>query len=136
MSETLTEQEEAALLVAHEGGNIGPIGGWKTPVENLALRGLLYRKDDFNYGITGEGRKLAGQLDRTHAEKLVDISNQISAAQAYIRAFAEPAAQLLAQAAQASVKVTGGHPEDAARKWSDQILQRAIQLLRTQPTRT
>ena len=134
MSDALTEQEETALLVALEGGNIGPIGGWKTPVLNLALKGLLYRKDDFNYGITGAGREKAKTLERLHATKLIEISNQAGATQAYIRAFAEPAAQLLVQAAEASAKVTGDHPEEAARKWAEQILKRAVQLLRMQPT--
>ena len=43
--------------------------------------------------------------------------------------FAEQAAQLLAQAAKASERVTGDTPQVAAEKWSGIIYRRALELL-------
>lgn len=135
--QTLTENEEAVLLIAAEGGNVAPIGMWKEPVESLALRGILYRQDAFNYALTGKGREvIAALVKRTDARTdaalgaLIERGNVIGTAQKRIIDFAEQAAQLLAASALASEKVTGDAPEAAARKWSEVILRRALDLLR------
>ena len=129
----LTPDEEACLLIMAEGGFLAPIGRWEKPVYELARKGLATRKNAHNYIISGAGRERATQLDKEHDVALgglIERSSQIGAAQKRIIDFAEQAAQLLAAAALASEKVTGDSPEAAARKWSDQIYQRACQLLR------
>lgn len=133
----LTENEEAVLLIAAEGGNVAPIGMWKEPVENLALRGILYRQDAFNYLPTGKGREIIVDLvKRTDARTdaalgaLIERGSVIGTAQKRIVDFAEQAAQLLAASALASEKVTGDAPEAAARNWAEVILKRALALLR------
>jgi hypothetical protein len=138
MADELTQDEEAALLICAEGAWLAPIGRWETPVKELTRKGLLFRKDDVNYGITGAGRERAAALNGPETDarlkNIIDLSNQAGQAHAYIRAFTEPAAQLLVQAAQVSAKLTGDSEEYAAERWAQVILERAKQLLTMTPT--
>lgn len=132
-SQSLTEDEQSVLLITAEGGSVAPIGRWKTPVESLALRGLLYYRDPHNYGMTGAGREVVKALEKKTDAMLgamIERGSVIGTAQKRIIDFAEQAAQLLAASALASEQVTGDSPEVAARKWSDEIYKRACQLLR------
>ena len=129
----LTPDEEACLLIMVEGSMLAPIGRWEQPVKALHAKGFATRLDDFNYRISKFGRERAAQLEKQHDAALgglIEHCGVMEAAQKRIIDFAEQAAQLLAAAALASEKVTGDSPDTAARKWSDQIYQRACQLLR------
>ena len=127
----LTQDEEAVLLIAHEGAWLAPIGRWETSVKNLALKGLLYRKDDVNYGITGAGRDAVTELERRTDEalgQLITRGNQMGAAQKQCRDIVEQAAHLLVQCADASTKIMGQSPEHALREWSRVLLERSLEL--------
>lgn len=134
MADELTQDEEACLLIVAEGTFLAPIGRWEQPVKSLTAKGLMYRGDAVNYGITDAGRERAAQLDREQLGGLVEKSNQVGAAQAYLRAFIEPAAQLLAQAAQVAAKTVGDSEEMAVERCAQVALDRAKQLLAMQPT--
>ena len=129
----LTSDEEACLLIMAEGGFLAPIGRWEKPVYELARKGLATRKDPLNYIISGAGRERVAQLEKEHDAVfggLIERCGVMEVTQKRIIDFAEQAAQLLAAAALASEKVTGDSSEAAVRKWSDEIYQRACQLLR------
>ena len=133
----LTEDEEAVLLIAAEGSWLAPIGRWEKPIKNLALRGLFFRKDDVNYGITDAGRQRVAQLNGPETDarlkSIIEMSNKAGAAQAYARTFVEPASQLLLQLAELSAGITGDPPDAAAEKWAQVILDRTKQLLAMKP---
>jgi len=125
----LSQDEQTVLLIAAEGEWMAPIGRWKDPTLSLAEKGLLSRGDDFNYCITPAGRTQAKRLDQATQSTLVEMTSDAAVVQGRIRDFAEQAAQLLAQAAKASERVTGDTPQVAAEKWSGIIYRRALELL-------
>lgn len=125
----LTQDEHTCLLIASEGEYLAAIGRWEGPVDALVARGLMQRHDRFNNTITPAGREVLKAREARDASALAGAISEMASVQANIQAFAEQAAQLLAQAARASSVVTGDRPLDAAKKWSDVILRRAVELL-------
>lgn len=131
---TITDDEYSVLMIAAEGQWLAPIGRWAKPVRDLAMRGLMVRRDEMNYTITDSGR--VAMLEREQADDVAlgkALGNVARAAQvqAPISDFAEQAALLLADAGKASSRVTGDTPETAVRKWSEVILRRALEILCT-----
>lgn len=134
----LTEDEETVLEIMSKGQYLAPIGRWEGPIKSLEAKGFARAFDPHNYGITALGQQRFQDLDKevdARLGNLIERSNQMGAVQAYARAFVVPAAQLLAQAAEASARVTGESLEDSAEQWGRVILAEAKKLLRMQPTR-
>lgn len=128
-ADELTDDEYTVLLIAVQGESMIPIGRWEVPIKNLAKRGLMFRHDDVNYGITYAGRAAARTRETQDDRQLGRALEMAPAIQNSIRDFAEQAAQLLAKAAIASAAVTTDTPEQAVRKWSEVIRKRAVELL-------
>ena len=132
----LSQEEVSVLMIAAQGETLAPIGQWKQPIETLVMRGLMKRINDANYGITPEGRLAVHMREQEDDSRLLAAVNKRLTAQhtqANIVKFAEQAAQLLAMSGRASAEVTGDTPEDAARRWSQVILTRALELLAQEP---
>lgn len=128
----MTEDEFTVLSIAARGESLAPIGRWRVAVLHLAELDLMRRMDDSNYLITTEGR--AAWLNREKEDDevyrtMLQGGRQITAAASQFRAYAEKAAQQLAEVAQHSSQVTGRGPKDEAREWSNTVLTRALEIL-------
>lgn len=121
----LTDDEFSVLLIAAQGESMIPIGRWQKPVESLVAKGFLFRQDQNNNTITNAGRRAVEARDNADAKALIEVA----AAMPNIRAVADGMATALAGIARESNRVTGDAPADAARKWSEIILTRALELL-------
>jgi hypothetical protein len=133
----LSADELTVLMIAARGESMMSIGRWKAPTESLIARGYLRPRPSngdpeghHNAVITDEGRAVCKVEEDAPFKALIETGSKIGATQKGIRDFAEQAAQLLAQAARASNKVTGDAPEYAAEQWSGIILRRALEILR------
>jgi FkbM family methyltransferase len=51
----MTNDELTVLMIAAQGESMIPIGRWEQPIRDLASRGLLEKRDAFNYAITSKG---------------------------------------------------------------------------------
>lgn len=128
---SLTQDEYTILLIARDGQSLAAIGRWEKPVNALTERGLLERFDKFNHIITAAGRKEVDRTDDEVAADLIVAANpDVSAVQKRIQEFIAQAAELLAQAARTSAVVSGDTPSAAAKRWSDVLLARAMEILR------
>jgi len=125
----LTDNEFTVLMIAAADESMIPIGRWKEPVERLAARGLLHRHNEHNYAITETGRQALKAREDEDATALITAFNPAASGVTQIREIAEQAAQQLAEAARRSQPITGDDPVTAARKWSEIILNRALELL-------
>lgn len=126
----LTDDEFTVLSIAGTGKSMIPIGRWKKPVEDLVAKGFLYRQDQNNNTITNAGREALDSKENEDAHALIGASNAIASGAKRVRDMAEMAAHQLAAIARVSHSVAGDAPADAARKWSEIILNRALELLR------
>ncbi len=129
----LTEQELGVLQIHAQGGNVAAVGHWEKPVDHMVALGLLKRHDKHNHSLTpaGEAALEADEREKDAAlGRMIEAGSVMGATQKRIREFAEQAAQLLAQAAQASNKVVGDDPDVAVRKWANIIVNRALEILR------
>ncbi len=129
---TLTEDELTVLMIAAEGESMIAVGRWQKPIESLLQKGYMASRggDNFNCVITDTGRTAAREAEDAPFRELIETGSKIGATQKGIRDFAEQAAQLLAKAARASHSAVGDAPEYAAKKWSEIILRRALEVLR------
>ena len=128
----LSEQEVTLLELHAMGQSIAAIGAWEKPCDALVAKGYLQRHDKFNHSITPAGRAAWEEHDKETDKllgKMIEQASVVGATQKGIRDFAEQAAQLLAQAAKESSKLLGDAPEAAAKKWSDVIFKRALEVL-------
>jgi hypothetical protein len=131
MTETasqLTNDEFTVLGITKEGACIGPIGRWEQPVLSLAAKGLLKKENEFNYSITEAGRAAWQERDSEDDAglmKLIEANNAVAQSRLSI----EQAAQHFATAARASALMTGDTPQQAARKWSEALVKRTLELL-------
>ncbi len=129
----LTGDEAINMGIAVNGNSMLAIGHWEQPVKALAARGLMNKLDDANYVIAPAGREALEQADRNADRVLADVINKshdaakVHAGNQY---FAEQTAQQLADTARLSAKAMGHDPGWAARKWSELILKRALELLK------
>jgi hypothetical protein len=82
--------------------------------------------------VAKEGEFFDQLANKTIARILKTTSHTFAVidTQKAILEYAEPMAQVLAEAAMASQKATGDLPEVAARKWSTVILHRTLELIR------
>jgi hypothetical protein len=131
----LSDDEFTVLRIAAQGESMMAIGRWQKPVESLLEKGLMQSRggDNSNCVITAAGRavaKAAKEAEDAPFRELIETGSKIGATQKGIRDFAEQAAQLLAKAAKASHGAVGDAPEYSAKKWSEVILQRALEILR------
>lgn len=129
----LTQDETTVLMLTAQGESLAPIGRWEQPIHDLHTRKLLRALDPHNYVITQEGRIAIAEQERTNDQALGNALQKVARAapvQQAISDFAEQAAHHLVDAAKTSAAVTGDTPDEAARKWSQVILQRALDLLR------
>jgi hypothetical protein len=127
---TLSDDEYTVLLIAAEGESMAPIGRWQAPVEHLVQLGYLHALDRHNNVITTEGRKAIGRREAIDNDALRGAAQAVTVAQSDARMCAEEAAQALVRAAQASVTVTGDGLPTAVQAWSQQVLRRAMELVR------
>ncbi len=125
----LTDDEFSILLIAARGESVMPIGRWEKPVESLVAKGFLKQHDRHNNTITPAGRVALEKRENVDAVAWIEATSGSHSATANIRAVAEGMATTLANIAKESKKVTGGATADAARKWSEVILNRALELL-------
>ena len=127
----LSQDELTVLMIAAQGESMMAIGRWQKPIESLLQKGLMMSRggDNFNCVITDTGRAAAKEAEDAPFRELLETGSKIGATQKGIRDFAEQAAQLLAKAARASHSAVGDAPEYAAKKWSEIILQRALEIL-------
>lgn len=128
----LSQDELTCLMIAAEGQSLIAIGRWEKPLASLVQRGLVTRHDKANHSITDAGRlALADEERKTdHAlGQMIEGSSRIGSEQARIRAQAEQMAQTLATMANDSSRITRDATTDAARKWSDIVLNRALEIL-------
>lgn len=129
----LTQDEYTCLLIAAQGEYLAPIGRWEKSIQSLTAKGLMFRGDAVNYGITQEGRSAVAAAERDDDRALTEVLQKVQGAaqtQKTIQDFAEQAAHLLADGAKASSAITGDLPAVAATNWSVVILKRALELLR------
>ncbi len=125
----LTDDEFTILMIAAQGESMMPIGRWEKPVSNLVKRGLLQSNDRFNNAITDKGRAALDAKNTDDATALIAAFNVPTASVSRTRKIAEQAAEQLAEVSRASYAITGDAPADAARRWSEVILNRALELL-------
>lgn len=121
----LTDDEFSVLLIAARGESMMPIGRWEKPVEDLVAKGYLFRANLHNNTITPKGRVALEKRENVDARTLIEASTTANT----LRVVADGLALALANLARESTRVTGDAPMDAARKWSETILNRALQLL-------
>jgi hypothetical protein len=126
----LTQDELTVLLIAAEGESMMPIGRWEAPVQSLVAKGYLHANDKFNNFITDAGRKACKQGEDDDVRALITANNNVVEARQKASARAEELAGLLAELATYSCGVTGDDRPTALRKWSAQILARALELLK------
>ena len=129
---TLSQDELTVLMIAQQGESMIAVGRWQKPIESLLGKGFMMSRggDNFNCVITDAGRAAAKEAEDAPFRELIETGSKIGATQKGIRDFAEQAAQLLATAARAAHSAVGDAPEYAARKWSEIILHRALEILR------
>lgn len=132
----LSDDELTVLNLCAAGESIAAIGRWEAPCESLVRKKLLIRHDKFNHEIGREGRMLAAsaaeERERASAAALgemVDRMRDVTLIQHSIADFGEQTAQLLAKAAFASAYATKDDPKVSARKLTEVILTRALELI-------
>lgn len=128
----ISDDEFYVLMIAAGGNSMIPIGRWEQPVKALAERGLMCRIDSANYVITNAGREAIKQRDKQDDQELraaLKAGHWARDVQENIQAFVEDTAQKLARAAGASAKITGDSHERTVKRWGDEIVLRALELM-------
>lgn len=74
----LTDNERVVLMIAREGENLAPVGMWKEAVLALEERGLLEKKDAFNYVITKAGRKAINDDENDEIAEIIRLNNAVA----------------------------------------------------------
>jgi len=131
MSE-ISDDEFSVLLIAKQGQSMIPIGRWKSPVLNLAQKGLLQCVDSVNYIITPQGEAICDERDRdddSQFRKILESSNKIANARTQAQQSVEQAALHLSFAAKASALATGRHTDEELKQWLKVAYERALELL-------
>lgn len=128
----MTDDELTILTIAGTGESMMAIGRWKPAVEQLALLGLLKKLDPFNYVITLRGKAVLKdknhEQDETFKHAYQDYNNTQNHRQQMLES-SEQAAVNLSHAARAAVRLTGRPANQAVWEISQQVLQRALELL-------
>ena len=126
----LSGNERIVLEIASHGESMMPVGQWEGSVLSLAKRGLMERKDQFNYIISAAGhaalRVVKLEEDRTAtdgARKLIEIHNH----HVHARNEVETAAMALASAIRHTTKATGDSPSVALEKWWPVLKKRVLE---------
>ena len=132
MSE-ISDDEFSVLMIAKQGQSMIPIGRWKSPVLNLAKKGLLQCVDSVNYVITPQGEVACAGRDKdddSAFRQILESGSKIANARTQVQQSVEQAALHLSFAAKASSIVTGDPVAFCVEKWSPVVLQRAIEILK------
>ena len=98
MSEMLTDDEFAILLIAAEGRSMLPIGRWQKPVEDLVARGLMIRHDPSNNTISPAGREALEQRERDDVDAIRAVGQKLARTQAAPEAVSNFAADAIVKA--------------------------------------
>jgi len=118
------------LAISAQGENMLAIGRWEKPIDRLVELGLLKRFDKFNHEITPEGKKEAAaqidSVDDAYAKAAIDVKN----AQTQYHGSMEQAAKHLADAAKCKQLLTGQFPHQCAYDLAQEVLQKALFLLK------
>ena len=132
MSE-ISDDEFSVLMIAKQGQSMIPIGRWKSPVLNLAKKGLLQCVDSVNYVITPQGEAICDERDRSDDDsfrQILESSNKIANARTQASQSVEQAALHLSFAAKAAAIATGDPFVVCLDKWLPVVRERAIELLK------
>ena len=132
MSE-ISDDEFSVLMIAKQGQSMIPIGRWKSPVLNLAQKGLLQCVDSVNYVITPQGEAACDERDKdddSAYRQILESSNKIANARTQAQQSVEQAALHLSFAAKAASLATGDPFVACLDKWLPVARERAIELLK------
>ena len=134
MSSNLNSDEVTVLMIANRGESMIPIGRWETSVKSLADKGYMTQAiqgalGPVNYIITDAGRRALAADEDDDIRQMIVASNRVVNARTQAQHSVEQAAKHLADAARASVLGTGDSPEQAARRWHEQVLRRALEMI-------
>ena len=127
----LSQDEIAVLMIANGGNPIMPIGRWENPVKHLASLGYLQRADEMNHVITPSGKSALAADDAENTQQIANVVHGVTTQYASIQEAVQKCADTLAEAARRSHQITGDDEVAAVRKWSDVILNRALEILRS-----
>jgi hypothetical protein len=122
----LSEDEQTVLAIAHQGGNVAPLGRWEPAVRALVARGLLrdtstppgrFAGDSLGTAITEAGTALASAQEDAGLRQVLELSHQVGNARETARREAEAAVAHLVLAVRASALATGDSHDRALDQW-------------------
>lgn len=128
----LSPDEKTVLLIAQAGDPMAPIGRWKAPMESLLAKGLLKAYGYFNNIITPAGEAAAIEINKEDDAilgKLIEAS-AVNHIQQKCRAHAEQIAVQMVDLIELSIQATGASKIDDAKRWSEVIGKRVLEMLR------
>lgn len=136
MSENLSTDEVACLMILEKGDALLPIGNLGPTLERLYVRGLVGRRRTadgvVDYIMARLGERAIEDYRHAEAIELIEANNALVKVRGLnddMREAIRALAERLADIAIASGKITGDSPQAAAREWSATMLQETLRII-------